>query len=177
MEGPLFILCSSNPDLQIRLRLALYSSSPNQTGFALGYDVGLCVLCWCLPPCFFEWWRLRWCFDACCVDGLFDASGAGACCPAESVDRQNAAAKTKKMRFTRISLGKSPVGEFKHNAGRKSGERKKKPGIGFRNRKRGEISRPTSPSCGSPRFGWQSLELAKLARLPLGSSKRCKPPV
>jgi hypothetical protein len=34
------------------------------------------------------------------VDGLLDASGAGACWPAESVDRQNTAANTKKMRFT-----------------------------------------------------------------------------
>jgi hypothetical protein len=34
------------------------------------------------------------------VDGLEDVSGAGACCPAERVDRQNTAAKTKRIRFT-----------------------------------------------------------------------------
>ena len=113
-----------------RRRSRLIFPSLNCPGFARVYDVGLCALCWCLPPRFFEWWRLRWCFDACCVEGLVEVSGAGACCPAESVDRQSTAAKTnRRMRFTRISLGKSPVGRIQAQSEPKVRRKKEEAGM------------------------------------------------
>ena len=64
------------------------------------------------------------------MDGLPDDSGAGDCWPAVSVDRQSSAAKTKMLRFTRISLGKSPVGRIQAQS--EANVRRKKEEAGVR---------------------------------------------